>query len=119
MWPGRRWRWLTALLLATGLAGCKGANSHAYPSDPLLVSKKPLEVTAQSAPPARSASADTVVPPSRAGLIAACSGRPRAGRSEAATEEPPPPSGSRPSQEPPRDPAPLTQARASSAAPGQ
>jgi hypothetical protein len=63
-------RWFTALLLGAGLAGCRSSATHSYPSDPLLVSKRPVEVKPQSAPPSRVASADAVVPPARGDLIA-------------------------------------------------
>ena len=71
MRPSHVGRWFTALVLGTGLAGCKGPATPSYPPDPLLVSKRPVEVKPQSAPPTRVALADLVVPPSRADLIAA------------------------------------------------
>jgi hypothetical protein len=70
MRPSRIWRWFTALLLGTGLAGCKSSATHSYPSDPLLVSKRPVEVKPQSTPPSRVASADPVAPPARSDLVA-------------------------------------------------
>ena len=63
-------RWITALLLGVGVAGCKSSATHSYPSDPLLVSKRPVEVKPQSAPPSRVASAGPVVPPARVDLVA-------------------------------------------------
>ncbi len=59
----RRNGWLLCALLAgTCLAGCKTSSGHAYPDDPLFVSKKPIEAKAETAPPTRVASADPVAP---------------------------------------------------------
>jgi hypothetical protein len=93
MRPSRIRRWFTALLLGTGLAGCKSSSTHSYPSDPLLVSKRPVEVKPQGAPPARVASADPVVPPSRVDLVAAHTEPPR---DHPTTAEPPLPARLRP-----------------------
>jgi hypothetical protein len=121
MRPSRRWRWLTALVLGaglTGLAGCK--SSHTFPADPLLVSKKPIEVKAQAAPPAKVASGDLVAPPSRVNLVAACSAHPRPNPfADSTTIDPPLPARPRPAGDSPREAPALTQVRASSAAPGQ
>ncbi len=64
------WRWFLALLLGTGFAGCKSSSGQSYPADPLLVSKRPVEVKARTAPPTQIASANFIVPPSRVDLIA-------------------------------------------------
>jgi hypothetical protein len=93
MRPSRIGRWFTALLLGTGLAGCKSSAPPSYPSDPLLVSKRPVEVKPQSAPPARVASADFVAPPSRVDLVAA---RTEPSRDHPTTAEPPLPPRPRP-----------------------
>ncbi len=63
MGPGA-WRWLSALLVALTLAGCKSSTgTHTYPPDPLFASKKPLEGKAETGPPITLVSADTVSPP--------------------------------------------------------
>ncbi|MCI0455981.1 MAG: hypothetical protein L0Z62_03250 [Gemmataceae bacterium] len=63
MRPGA-WRWLSVLVGALTLAGCKSSSgTHAYPSDPLFVSKKPLEGKAENAPPVTLVSAEIVSPP--------------------------------------------------------
>jgi hypothetical protein len=103
MCASRTCRWLTALLLGAGLTGCRGASPQAYPPDPLLASKRPVEVKAKSAPPASVAAAAPVVPPSRAELIAANTPRPVAPSADRPTpDEPPLPPRLRPvSAEPP------------------
>jgi hypothetical protein len=129
MRPSRTWRWFTALVLGTCLAGCKSSGTHSFPSDPLLVSKKPVEVKAESrppaeppAPPARVASADHLVPPSRVELLAG-SGPLLPTPERPTTAEPPLPDRLTPVSEPPRPVAPAayptpTAARAAAAPPG-
>ena len=96
----RTWRWLTALLLGTGLGGCKSSSARPYPPDPLLVSKRPVEVKAKSTPPATVAATAPVTPPSRADLIAANTATPD---DRPTPEEPPLPPRLRPvSAEPAR-----------------
>ncbi len=106
MRPSRTWRWCTALAFAAGLAGCKSSSgTHALPSDPLLVSKKPVEGKAEAPPPApaptKVASADYLVPPSRLELLAR-SGPPGTPPTHPTTAEPPLPERLTPISEPPR-----------------
>jgi hypothetical protein len=121
------WRWVTALLLGTGLAGCQSSSgTHSFPSDPLLVSKKPVEVkaenTSSAAPLTKVASADYLVPPSRLELLAR-SGPPGPTPGHPTTAEPPLPERLTPVSEPPRPVTPAayptpSPVRASSAPPG-
>jgi hypothetical protein len=75
MRPGA-WRWLSALLVALNLAGCKSATgTHTYPPDPLFLLKKPLEARAENAPPMTLVSAESVSPPLPYRLVVARYGR--------------------------------------------
>src|SRR5262245_27959088 len=65
MRPGA-WRCLSlSVLVATlHLTGCRSSTStHVYPSDPLFVSKNPLDGKAENAPPVTLVSTDQVSPP--------------------------------------------------------
>ena len=63
MRPGA-WRCLSVVVVALHLMGCKSSTgTHAYPPDPLFVSKKPLEAKAENAPPVTVVSTEQVSPP--------------------------------------------------------
>jgi hypothetical protein len=56
--------WLTFLLAASLLAGCRSSSGEQkYPSDPLFLSKRPVVAEAASAPPVVAAYQEPTVPP--------------------------------------------------------
>jgi hypothetical protein len=60
---------LSAVLTGICLTGCKMSSGHAYPDDPLFVSKKPIEAKAETAPPVKVAYAEPVAPISPLALV--------------------------------------------------
>src|SRR5262249_13163782 len=64
MRPYLQWACLSSAITAGCLAGCKGtAPQPAYPNDPLLVSKKPVEGKLESKKPQAVVRAESTMPP--------------------------------------------------------
>jgi len=71
---------LIAVATVAAFLGCKGTPpDHAYPNDPLLISKQPIESSPANAPPMLVAHREPLVPPCPCDVLAARTADPEAG----------------------------------------
>src|SRR5262249_469802 len=71
---------LIAVATVAAFLGCKGTPpDHAYPNDPLLISKQPIESSPLNTPPMLVAHREPLVPPSPCDALPARTADPEAG----------------------------------------